>query len=371
MRKLFITGVTLFALATAPAASHAETHKSAVAFHFATVGDCRGEPDAPNAKEQDKLWLQNTRVLARMLREMQAAKLQALFFNGDMIYGYSSDKSTMERYYAYWRGMMANLMESGTYVVPVPGNHEVQIKLKGEDGQVKKTAIVENEKIWRSNMGDIIFDPERWHSLTHQTATGWNVENAPKIGTDGVTTDQRKLSYSFDVGKSHFAMINTDPVGFDSSAPVAWLASDFAAARQRGAKRFFVFGHKMAFTYITKKMKESGKIKTDGFDARPEIRDAFWDLIESNHAIYFTGHEHTYHAEQPRKDKGGKAWQVIVGSGGSPFSIDKEYSDRESDRMYSWADVSIYTDGKVGIKIVGFDENLGSTRIIEKWVVAP
>ena len=370
MKKTIVTFAALLVFLFVSNDANAKDEKSSVAFHFATVGDCRGEPAPPNATEQDKLWVQNTKVLARMIREMQAEKPQALFFNGDMIYGYSTSKETMYRYYAYWRGIMANLMESGTYVVPVPGNHEVQIKVKNEEGKEKKTAVVENENIWRANMGDLIFDPVRWQEMTHKMATGWNIENTPAIGTDGITTDQRQLSYSFDVGKSHFAMINTDPVGFDSSAPVKWLQADFEAAKNRGARNFFIFGHKMAFTYVTGKMKASGEIKTDGFDARPEVRDAFWKLVEAYHAIYFAGHQHTYHAEQPRKNEGGKAWQVIVGGGGSPFSISKEFSDKESDRMFSWADVKVYEDGSVGITINGFDEKYGPTRIIEQWEVA-
>ena len=370
MKKIVIPSVTILFLVFASLIARAEIKESPVAFHFATVGDCRAEPAVSGASEQDLLWLQNTKVLSRMIREMQVNKPHALFYNGDMIYGYSSKKETMERYYAYWRGMMANLIESGTYVVPIPGNHEVQIKVKNTEGKEKKTAVVENENIWRSNMGDLIVDLDRWQSITHQAATAWNVENKPQIGTDGITTDQRQLSYSFDVGKCHFSMINTDPAGFDSSAPVKWLEADFKAAKKRGAKKFFIFGHKMAFTYVPKKQKEDNKIKYDGFDARPEVRDAFWNLVEAYHAVYFTGHQHTYHAEQPRKDKGGKAWQVIIGSGGSPFSIRKEYSENAGDRMFAWADVLVYDNGKVSIKIFGFDEDFGPTRIIEEWDIA-
>ena len=241
MKKIFTTFLTVIAVIVASRSAYTEETKSPVAFHFATVGDCRGEPLTTGATEQDLLWLQNTKVLARMIREMQIEKPQALFYNGDMIYGYSSEKEKMERYYAYWRGMMASLMESGTYIVPIPGNHEVQIKVKNADGKEKKTAVVENETIWRTNMGDLIFNPDRWKSLTHEEATAWNVENKPKIGSDGITTDQRQLSYSFDVGKSHFSMINTDPVGFDSSAPVQWLEADFKAAKKKRSKEVLYF----------------------------------------------------------------------------------------------------------------------------------
>ncbi len=370
MKKLLLTLVTLLLIPCASNTARAEVTTSPAVFHFTTVGDCRGDPSLPGATEQDLLWVQNTRVLTRMIREMQVSKPQALFFNGDMIYGYSTNKEKMERYYAYWRGMMANLIESGTYVVPIPGNHEVQIKVKNAEGIEKKTAVVENENIWRSNMGDLILDLNRWKSITHEEVSAWNIENSPKIGTDGITTDQRQLSYSFDVGKNHFSMINTDPAGFDSSAPVKWLEADFKAAKKRGAKKFFIFGHKMAYTYVTPKMKEEHKDKTDGFDARPEIRDFFWNLVEAYHAVYFTGHQHIYHAEQPQKNNGGKAWQVIVGGGGSPFSISKEYIDKEGERMFSWADVVVHENGKVSIRIFGFDEDFGPTRIVEEWDIA-
>ena len=76
------------------------------------------------------------------MREIQAKKSNMMFFNGDMIMGYGkadvpADTSTvsaivgsqlvkMYKQYAFWRGMTAPMMETGTYIFPVPGNHEVQ-----------------------------------------------------------------------------------------------------------------------------------------------------------------------------------------------------------------------------------------------------
>ena len=68
-------------------------------------------------------------------------------------------RSTHHKQYAFWRGMVADLMETGTYVVPVPGNHEVQCK------RCSKTAQVQNENAWRDNMGDLILDPTRFNAL--------------------------------------------------------------------------------------------------------------------------------------------------------------------------------------------------------------
>ncbi len=364
----YIAGLGLLAVALMVSAQDSSL---SVMFRFTTVGDSREEPTPGKLSNQEMLWLQNTRVLARMIREMQADKPQALFFNGDMIYGYTADRAVLDRQYAYWRGMVAHLMESGTYVVPVPGNHEIQVRTRSALGREVRTATVENENAWRANMGDLIFNQAKWQAMTNLPATAWSIDNAPQAGVDGITTDQRQLSYSFDVGRIHFAIINTDPAGFDDSAPVKWLEADFAAARQRGANRFFVFGHKMAFTYVPEKLRQRNVTRTDGLDARPGVRDAFWDLIESYQAIFFTGHQHVFHASQPRKDSGGKAWQVIVGSGGTNFSIKKGDSDNIYDYYYSWADVSVLSDNTVRIKVLGFDENFGPTRVIDSWDIQP
>jgi hypothetical protein len=333
-----------------------------VVFRFATVGDSRQEPGRPGNTAQDEIWLQSTAVFARILHEMERHKPQALIFNGDMIYGYRTDLAAVDREYAFWRGMVAGTMERGTYVLPVPGNHETQWPVPNSRGGTSKASVNVKEDAWRRNMGDLIVNLALWSRLTGFPVSAWSADNAPAKGSDGVTTDQRQLSYSFDSGPIHLAVINTDPVGFDASAPVNWLKGDLAAARARGARHFFVFGHKMAYTYHPEGSKKG---KPDGFDFRPDVRDAFWDAIEEFGAVYFCGHEHVYHASQPRAAAGGKAWQVIVGSGGSPLSVRRGESANRNDGMFAWAEVTVHQDGKVKMRVLGFDQELGATRELE------
>jgi hypothetical protein len=63
---------------------------------------------------------------------------------------------------------------------------------------------------------------------------------------------------------------------------------------------------------------------------------------------------------------GGKAWQVMVGSGGSPFeALPTDITlNPGTDRDYAWATVKVYENGAVKIKAYGFDEHLGPTRVI-------
>ena len=74
---------------------------------------------------------------------------------------------------------------------------------------------------------------------------------------------------------------------------------------------------------------------------------------------------------QPRALTGGKSWQVLVGSGGSPF--DAKPADVTvnpgTDRLYAWATVSILKNGKVKISAYGFDDQFGPTRRIQTIVL--
>jgi hypothetical protein len=360
--------IALFA-ALAFSAQAADSASDPVVFTFSALGDSRHDPKAADLAPQDRIWLQNTKVLARMIREIQAQKPNVLFFNGDMIMGYSTNAHKLNREYAYWRGMMASLLEASTYVVPVPGNHEVQIKEDPNDDSEKavKVAQREGELAWRENMEDLILDTNLWRRLTGLPVTAWNPKNTPPVGgADGIRSDQQQLSFSFDSGRIHFAVINTDAFGNDSHAPVHWLADDLARARERGAEHFFVFGHKMAYTYFFNQ-----KTKPKGLDQFPEHVDAFWKIIEDYHATYFCGHEHIYHSMQPKESGPNRPWQIIAGSAGSPFEAKQPDPAHPNDRMYAWVITKVHQSGRVVMEAFGFDDQFGPTRKIETIELAP
>lgn len=338
--------------------------KDKVLFTFSSVGDSRADVPSkmPGLSQQDYKWLVNSKVNQRMMREMHQQQTKMLFFNGDMIMGYTPNSNTNElnREYAFWRGMTSYMFENGTYVFPVPGNHEVQDKYTNDKGKTVKIATVANENTWRDNMGDIIIDQDRFKQINGSFVSAFDPNNVPQPDTsDNVTSDQKQLDYSFDYAGSHFAIINTDPAGNDSHAPTAWLEKDLAAAQNRGVKHVFVFGHKMAATYLY----DNTASPAGGLDAYPEEAKAFWNVIDKYKATYFTGHEHIFDVSQPY---GGKAYQVLVGSGGSPFESDHA-TGKASDRMYSWVTVKVYQSGKVHFDAYGFDENFGPTKVIKSW----
>jgi hypothetical protein len=200
---------------------------------FSTVGDSRVDDTVKDLPAQDYKWTVNTKVMTRMMKEIEAQKSKLFFFNGDMIMGYTpnSDVNVLNRQYAFWRGLVATAYENGTYVFPVPGNHEVQDKFKDANGKTVKQATYANENTWRDNMGDVIIDEKRFADIAGEKVTGWDPKNYPQIGMDHITTDQSKLSYSYDYHGSHFVVINTDPTGNDGHAPTQWLTDDFKKAK--------------------------------------------------------------------------------------------------------------------------------------------
>jgi hypothetical protein len=465
----------------------AEAQYDPVIFSFATVGDSRTDPLKPDATTllanpspttqggvpsltgsilpQDNEWVQNTMAFGQILQGIQQQAPNLLFFNGDMIFGYgrptlptawASGKpnswttsqtlspDTIFEYvqYAYWRGMVANLFLNGTYVIPVPGNHETQCSysaapytstspnpnctaptttipssyVASQGLYTGKTAYADNENAFRYNMGDLITDLTanlRFSNVSGFFATNVNGTTAggtpaPTASTNNgpISSDQTDLTYSFDIVPQtglllHFVVINTDPAGSDATAPADWLASDLAAAKLRAtnassAIKYFVFGHKPAFTYNyaaanggTTAPPATNTPGPAGLDSNyivtvtngapsygpPTYRNAFWSVIAQYGATYFSGHEHTVNVAQYADPTGASSntpYQVVVGSGGSPFD-DKLAGTCSStpgkapgcvepkltniyDRYYAWATVSVHASGKVSLQVNGFGD---------------
>jgi hypothetical protein len=448
-----LTGAALLAPLAAQAADP-------VVFTFATVGDSRQDPSKPDQTSllsgspgtmnltgtllpQDRQWLQNTKATARILRTITTQKPNLLFFNGDMIYGYGrpvmptitatgaplwtgaypgastgfSANSTAATVgpdfafyytqYAYWRGLFAGLFETGTYVVPVPGNHETQCnntKVPYTSSSPNPNcasgthAYADNETMFRNNMGDLIQDlvtNTRFQTVSGfvaQNANGLTSATAPHASANNgpITGDQTEMSYSFDIqtnaGLLHFAVISTDPSGADGIAPADWLASDLAAAKSRGAQKIFVFGHKPAFTY-NYGAASGVTVSPGGLDATSPIsyRNSFWSVIAQYNATYFSGHEHTVNVAQfsdPTGVSANKPYQVIVGSGGSPFddaligtcssgtfttpgqTCAEPAFTNPGDRFYAWGLVQIHQSGTVTLTTYGFSDTYGPTQTL-------
>jgi hypothetical protein len=341
--------------------------------------------------------------------------------------------------YAYWRGTVSTLFSNNTYVIPVAGNHETQCSATANPYSSSssnpncsttvnggKQAYAENENAFRANMGDLEQDlvnnlrfsnvsgvfATNVTGLTAATAPGGSSTPCSTVGVTSttcvysagtpanngpITGTQQELDYSFDIVPSgssvllHFAIINTDPSGADATAPSDWLAGDFAAAAARGQAagqtvKYFVFGHKAAFTYNYLANVQGSSVAiggtpgAGGLDANtstsPNYRNLFWHVIAQYNATYFCGHEHIPNVQKfadptPGTTITNTPYQVIVGSGGSPFDdtmngSSPNYTEPSeaafSDRYYAWANVQVHQSGAVTLNVSGFpDTGIGSS----------
>ncbi len=310
------------ALDSAPASTDArvsdETGAHDDGFSFVVVGCNRIEkadisPSVPSTA--------NVEQLARTFADVAALSPPPtfFFFAGDMVYGYA-DGPTLEAELTAWLALYraSPLPAAGVTLVPIPGNHESQNKTKGV-----KLAYVDAETTWVKVMAPYI-----------------RGANGPGPGgPDGLTTDQSKLTYSFDHQGTHFVVLDTDPVGMDSQVPAAWVASDVAGARAAGAKHVFAIGHKPAYPSPL-----SGE---GGLSAFPAVRDAFWSALESAHAeAMLAAHNHLWWKTRPAK-----TWQVVAGNGGSLL----ESGVIGADAYYGFTHVVVSASGKVTATSYGRD----------------
>ncbi len=345
----------------------------------------------------------NTRAITRIHTEIAAQRPQLLVEGGDLVAGFgtsidpSVNAAALQSQYGYVRGMMSSLFEAsllnpqGIYVLPLAGERELSDKIatgstitKGTYSYTSKGLAVSsqaNEQLWSNNMQDIILDNMRFGTLLTPKGlalVNFDSTNYPQIASEAnIFTSQQFLSYSFEIGSSHFVIINTDPANPNDpvnstvySAPTNWLKQDLTTARSRLAiKHIFIFGHRPAWSYNFADTKSAGAKLLDALDGKDAVTTqaraaAFWNLVEQYQATYFSGHMGVFNASQgspPITDTAsfktslftspdgsitipnsaastvflrytgvvgnnypnlvtGKAWQIICGTAGSTFA---------------------------------------------------
>jgi hypothetical protein len=318
---LVVVGSGALILACSSTATEVPLDPNGIAYSFAVVGCNRvAAPESLGVVSTA-----NVPQLNRTFTDIAAMnpKPNLLFFAGDMVFGYTNDSTALDRELKGWVALYqaSPLPAAGVELVAIPGNHETQ--------NLSKVAVASAERTWLRDM-------------TAYIARGGNGPTAG--GADGLQTDQSKLTYSFDFKDAHFVTLNTDPVGKDWHVPTAWVASDLAAARARGAKHMFAIGHKPAYAYPT--------VPTDGLAFDLPARDAFWSALVNNQVEgLFSAHNHVYYRAQPT----GKTWQVIAGNGGSPLDGTLNMTIPSTGNYFGYTVVSVTNSGRVFSKSYGRD----------------
>lgn len=256
-----------------------------------------------------------------------------LFFVGDLVLGYEKDTVKLASQLTNWINLYKASPLYGTSVqlVALEGNHETQDKAAG------KKSFVAAERTFLGIMKDYILG-----------------NNGPAItglvpGTDSLTTDQSKLTYSFNYKNDHFVLVNTDPVGRDAIASYKWIANDIKNARLNEVRHVFAIGHKPAYT-------GHFKATPDGLDVSAPQRDSFWNTLQQYQAdAFFSAHVHVSDTIRPT----GKTWQVIAGNGGS--LVEPAFVSPPN-AYFGYVVVSVYTNNQVHVNNMGRDAVMTDAR---------
>ena len=345
MKKIFTLLFTTLIVTSALAQSSIIVPSTNYDYSFVTVGCNRVDYLDTAATSNDAIYstgasTANVYQLKRLFTEIsQLSPLpKFLIMTGDIVMGYKTpstpDTTELAKQLTAWKAIYEShpLSTMGITLIVVPGNHETQDKAAG------KKSFFAAEQIFTRVMAPYILG-----------------SNGPGIGgADGLTTDQSKLTYSFNYGGDHYIMMNTDPVGKDNQVPYKWLAGDIQYARANSARHIFVFGHKPAYS--------SPLTPAGGLDAASTLpqRDSLWKYLEDNNCeAMFSAHEHLWDTIHPHT---GKTWQVIAGNGGSRVEPAWAATTGPGRQYYGYTLVNLYTDRKVNV--MGLGRNTDMTPVV-------
>ncbi len=240
-------------------------------------------------------------------------------------------------------------------------------------------------KKWKEVMAPVYNSPHMvwpkvWVSIgNHETKVKdfaqYFLKMFPNVYMNG-PKDELGFTYSFDYGNSHFVSVMTDRwLPKDPEDPyhskthyvgcLDWLEKDLAAARKRGIKHIFVFGHQPAFpvsTHIGDSLPNAGWILKHPNDPDRykfmKMRDRFWDiLVKYKVAAYICGHEHVYGRQSIRG-----VYQIVTGGAGAPlYDVNPTYDEPTRKHMPSWSPTKSYKTAKKYYKVLNYKYGKGET----------
>jgi hypothetical protein len=256
-----------------------------VVYSFVVLGCNRVDKGDYNASTNPSS--ANLEQLNRTFADMAALtpKPDLFFAMGDIVLG-ESDSITLASQLIAWKAVWeaSAAKAAGIELVAVTGNHETMDKNKIPQP----------------------YGEQAWSAIMAPYMTRGGNGPVPHAGDpDKLTTDQSKLTYSFDYKDAHFIVMSTDPAGLVSQPPANWIASDIQAAHNNSAiKHIFAVGHKPAYSFDN--ATGNGLVAT--------TRDIIWPAMEAARGeAMFAAHNHIYKSSQPT----GHTWMVIAGNGGS------------------------------------------------------
>jgi hypothetical protein len=275
----------------------------------------------------------NLPQLRQNLTDIARLSPDYVFFGGDLVMGYADDSGeNLQCQMKAWIGLVKSLPRSPkTRYVAVTGNHELNRK-------------VGDLKLPNPAMDHIWSDLVKPAGLVPAKASGPTPKSSPK---DNLITDQRALSFSFNRGTVHFAVLNTDtrvsikdPLSGETKigmVPVQWLSKDLDAAEKNpGVRCVVVMGHRNVI--------DPGSCHGDA-PIDPECATPMVTVLKSHAKVraYVCAHVHAFDIAEIGNSG---LRQVVFGNGGS--KLEKDWNPARG-RTYGFGYFKAYTNGSLGV----------------------
>jgi hypothetical protein len=278
----------------------------------------------------------NTPVLSKIINHINSnhGDIKFLIFPGDMVSGNKIYPDSTYIQMLHWKDVMRPLYDNPGLIPPkifiTEGNHEIQTRF--DENNLRKV-----------------------------------FPDMPQNGPD----DEKGLTYSFDFGKVHFAVIASNRWYYGNPADTTddrrdwryirhldWLENDIKKAKENGSEMIFVLSHEPVFPAgghlrdglpnLRKDLKlPLDSIRLVYFNRRNE----FWKLLKDNGvSAYICGHEHLY----ARQTVDG-VMHITAGSSGAPlYNFNPKYGEGKDEKTETEKEMS-YEDALPYYKTLNYD----------------
>ncbi|MEM6290069.1 MAG: metallophosphoesterase [Myxococcota bacterium] len=259
----------------------------------------------------------NANVLGGLFSIAHRSGVEAIFFPGDLIDGYSTHVDDYDHEMRSWM-RVAEAVGGSIPMYTGMGNHECIVDMYADGVSLSK--------------------PDAASAEARFAALMVNPGGAPDPEADDAPAYDETV-YSVDLGDVHLVMLNTNywrtshpghprndgkgnREGFVMAGQMKWLEEDLAAARKAGAKHIVVMGHEPSFPvggHVKDAMWWHGEIAEVN-----AMREQFWRILAKHRVLaYVSGDEHNYSraliGPETVKDAEASVYSVISGGSGAPY----------------------------------------------------
>lgn len=265
---------------------------------YAVLCDTRGD-NHPDSLDKSGV---NESVVNSAAKDIVKQGADLVIVPGDMVNGWLMINAPYASQFETWRKAMAPVYDSGIKVYPVRGNHE--------DGPF----AAPYEYPWPPDTAATpksLPIPELPTAYLAAFADSWIPSNGP--------AGEERYTYSF-VHKNAF-FVGLDQFVTPFRVNQSWLDEQLKRNKE---PHVFVYGHAPAFRVN----------HTDSLAYYPRERDVFWNSLgNAGVRTYFSGHDHLYNRAHIKDQSGRTIYQVLIGSGGAPFTKWEPHSYAEGDKI--------------------------------------